>query len=218
MSDESRRTDPPNDSSGASDSSSPRALPAEWLSAAAALATVVGVQQLSRARLADHLQVPIEQINTHFDNDEVLQMAAIEDAVRAFKQDILWPANSVPPGLARLRAVCSNFLEHVRRPAYPGGCFFASAASELDTCPGHAQQRVRSVHHSWMRYLELCVREAQRAGEIRPDEDYRQVAFEIDALLALGNVGFVLYGDHTWVQRAEQGIERLVARLAREPE
>ena len=182
------------------------------LRAAAALATVNGVCRLTAAGLAEYLKIPIEQVTHEFPTRDELESAAIETAVRMFKQDVLWPATRSRPGLERLRTLCKAFLDHVRKPTFPGGCFFASAASELDTRPGKMRDRVLSVHRSWMRYIELCLREARKHGETDPGADIEQLAFEIDAMLALGNAGFVLYGDLRWVDHAQAGVERVIER------
>lgn len=184
----------------------------ELLRAAAALATVHGITRLTPAGLSEYLKTPLEQVTREFPSCEELESAAIETAVRMFKQDVLWPATRSRPGLERLRTLCTAFLEHVRKPTFPGGCFFASAASELDTRPGRLRDRVLSVHRSWMRYIELCLREARKRGETDPRADIEQLAFEIDAMLALGNAGFVLYGDLRWVDHAQAGIERVIER------
>lgn len=184
----------------------------ELLRAAAALATIDGLDRLSAASLADYLKIPASEIERQFSSREELEMAAIETAVLMFKQDVLWPATRAKPGLARLRVLCNAFLDHVRKPTFPGGCFFASVATELDTRPGKPRDRVLSVHRSWMRYIELCLREAKKLREVDAAADVEQLAFEIDAMLALGNVGFVFYGDARWVDQAQVGVEHVIER------
>jgi AcrR family transcriptional regulator len=149
----------------------------------------------------------------HFGSKEDLQLAAIATAEGIFTADVLEPALAAAPGLARLEALADRFLSHVGRRVVPGGCFFASVAAELDTRPGPVRDRIAGVARAWMQLLADAVAEAQRRGEIAPSIEARQLAFEINALLALGNASFLFEGDEA-LERARRGIaDRLVHAL-----
>ena len=54
---------------------------------------------------------------------------------------------------------------------FPGGCFFASVAAELDTRPGPVRDSAIAVVVEWTDLLEAAVRDAQAEGAIDPAED-----------------------------------------------
>jgi AcrR family transcriptional regulator len=182
------------------------------LQAAARLATVEGIDGLSIGRLAEHTGMSKSGLFAHFGSKEELQLAAIDTAERIFDEDVVTSARAAPEGLARLEALCDHFLSHVGRRVFPGGCFFASVGAELDTRPGPVRDRVVAVAQNWMGLLVDAVRQAQRQGEVDPGLEPEQLAFELDALLALGNTAFLLNGTEEALERARRGLDDRIAR------
>jgi AcrR family transcriptional regulator len=182
------------------------------LLAAAQLATVEGIDGLSIGRLAEHTGMSKSGLFAHFGSKEQLQLAAIDTAERIFKEDVVTPARAAPDGLARLEALCDRFLSHVGRRVFPGGCFFASVGAELDTRPGPVRDRVVAVAQNWMGLLTDAVRQAQRQGQIDRGLEPEQLAFELDALLTLGNAVFLLNGTEEPLERARRGLKERIAR------
>ena len=102
----------------------------------------------------------------HFGSKEELQLATIEAAEDVFRTEVLDPSLAEPEGLPRLRALCERFLDHVEQGVFPGGCFFASAAAELDTRPGPLRDRIAEVYDGWVALLEGSVLRAQELGQL----------------------------------------------------
>lgn len=184
------------------------------LLAAAQLATTLGLDGLSIGRLAEHVGMSKSGLYAHFRSKEELELATIETALEIFKQDVLAPAMTAPPGLRRLFALADAFLSHVERRVFPGGCFFAAVASELDTRPGKARDRVCQIQRSWLDLLGTCVTDAQAAGEVDTTADAAQVLFEASAMLVTANYAFVMHGDPKLLERARQGLRNVIARVA----
>jgi AcrR family transcriptional regulator len=178
---------------------------------AAQLATVEGLGGLSIARLADAVGMSKSGLFAHFGSKEELQLATIETASEIFADEVVRPALAAPPGIARLRALADRFLDHVERQVFPGGCFFASVATEMDTHPGPVRDKAMEVVHEWTGHLVAAVREAQAEGEVSPAEDPEQLAFEVDAFLLLANAAFVISADPKPLDRARLAIERRLA-------
>jgi len=103
---------------------------------AARLATVEGLEGLSIARLAEHTGMSKSGLYAHFTSKEELQLATIERAQEIFETEVLRPARTKPDGLRRLWALSDEFLSHLERNVFPGGCFFAAVGAEFDTHPG----------------------------------------------------------------------------------
>ena len=181
------------------------------LEAATRLATVEGLDGLSLGRLARETGMSKSGLFAHFGSKEELQLATIAAAEVIFDEDVLAPAMAQPDGLARFRALCEGFLSHVERKVFPGGCFFASAAAELDTRPGPLRDRIAEVYAGWVGLLDASVRRAQELGDLDPALDPEQVVFEANAMLAEANGVFLLSGDRKAFDMARRAIE---ARLA----
>ena len=180
------------------------------LDAAAKLATVEGLEGLSIGRLAEHIGMSKSGLYAHFGSKEELQLAAIDTAGGIFEAEVIAPAAGAATPLEKLQVLCEQFLSHVERRVFPGGCFFASAAAEFDTHPGAVRERISEFQRGWTDLLAQLAREAQAAGELRA-EDPDQLVFELNGYLLMANMAFLLYSSSQPIERARKAI---AARLA----
>jgi AcrR family transcriptional regulator len=181
---------------------------------AARLATVEGIEGLSLGNLAEAVGMSKSGLFAHFRSKEELQLATIETADAIFRSEVVTPALAVAPGLSRLRALCEAFLRHLENEIFPGGCFFASVAAEIDTQPGPVRDRALALVADWFEQLEAAVRGAQEEGTIDVSEEPTQLAFELDAYLLLANAQFVATGDLDALGRARAAIDHRLAGAA----
>jgi AcrR family transcriptional regulator len=184
------------------------------LQEAAQLATVEGLGGLSIARLAEAVGMSKSGLFAHFGSKEELQLATIETAEALFTEQVIAPALAARTGFERLQQLSENFLQHVADGVFPGGCFFASVAAEMDTHPGPVRDLAVAVAEAWTGLLEAAARDAQAEGAIDASEDAAQLAFEIDAYLLLANAQFVISAVSVPLDRARAAIERRLAAAA----
>jgi AcrR family transcriptional regulator len=184
------------------------------LRAAARLATTRGLDGLSIGDLAAEVGMSKSGLYAHFKSKEELELATIETAAAIFDREVLQPAGRAHAGTERLGALVDAFLSHLERKVFPGGCFFASVASELDTRPGPARDRVSALLDRWQSLFRQCILDAQASGEIDPQAEVAQAAFEIQAMLLTGNFHFVMTNDRNRLTQARKGVEHVLARLA----
>jgi AcrR family transcriptional regulator len=185
------------------------------LDAAARLATVEGLEGLSIGRVANEIGMSKSGLFSHFASKQDLQLATIATAEAVYAAEVIEPAMQVPEGLERLEQLCERYLSYVKRGVFPGGCFFASTAAELDTRGGPIRDRVRAVLAGWDELLEANVREAQRHGDLAQDADIGQLIFEINALLHEANGHYLLFRDTAALDRARTAIADRLARAQR---
>ena len=182
------------------------------LETAAQLASVEGLEGLSIGRLADAVGMSKSGLYAHFRSKLELQLATIATANEVFGQEVIEPAQAVSPGTARVLALCDAFLSHVERGVFPGGCFFVAATAEMNVRPGPVRDRIAEFVVGWMQVIGAAIHEAQTRGEIRPELDPAQLAFETNALLVAANLAYPLFGDPGILERARHGVrERLRA-------
>ena len=132
------------------------------LNEAAKLATVEGLSGLSIARLADAVGMSKSGLFAHFGSKEELQLATIETARDIFAAEVMEPALAEPTGIGQLRALSERFLDHVERKVFPGGCFFASVAMEMDTRPGPVRDKAFELVGEWSSQLVAAAEGARR--------------------------------------------------------
>jgi len=181
---------------------------------AAKLATTRGLDGLSIGDLAAEVGMSKSGLYAHFKSKEELEVATIETAAGIFESEVLRPAVGAQAGTERLCALVDAFLSHLERRVFPGGCFFAAVASELDTRPGPARDRVLAVLERWLSLFQQCILDAQARGELDPKAEVAQVAFEVQAMLLAGNFQFVMTNDPIRLVQARKGVEHVLARLA----
>jgi AcrR family transcriptional regulator len=198
----SRRTRAPGDRSRA-----------RVLEAAAALATLEGLDGVSIARLADAVQMPKSSVYVLFGSKEQLQLATVDAARASFITHVVTPAiTTTRPGCDRLRRLCNGYLDYVEQRIFPGGCFFVNASAEVGGRSGPVRDRVAHYQRQWRDLLAQTTREAQAAGELIPDADPDQLAFELGMILAGTSIAAVLHDDNTLVSRAREAIRKRLRR------
>ncbi len=187
------------------------------LEKATRLATIVGLEGLSIGGLADATGMSKSGLYAHFGSKRDLQLQTIEAARATFVAEVLRPALAAPEGMARLLAACEAFLSHVERRVFPGGCFFAAAAAEVGTRPGPVRDQIAAQQRDWLALLERLAVEARDAGELDPDANPAQLAFELNAILVAANTSFILQGDEAVFDRAREAVgERIGAGVRRD--
>jgi AcrR family transcriptional regulator len=181
------------------------------LGEATRLATVEGIEGLSIGRLAEAVGMSKSGVYAHFGSKEELQLATVEAAESLFARHVIAPAVDAPTALGRLRLLAERYLDYVATETYPGGCFFASALCEMDMQPGPVRDRLVALHEDWRARLEAAVRDAQHERAIDPAEDAAQLAFEIEAVLLLANVQYVVARAPEPIERARRAIDGWLA-------
>jgi AcrR family transcriptional regulator len=182
------------------------------LRTAATMATTRGLDGLSIGDLAAEVGMSKSGLYAHFKSKEELELATIETASAIFDREVVQPVTPAPAGIARLRALIDSFLSYLERRVFPGGCFFAAVAMELDSRPGPTRDRVVEVLNAWRASLRQCLLDAQATREIDPTADVDQVVFEVQAMLFAANFLFVMTDDPVRLTQARRGVEGVLAR------
>jgi AcrR family transcriptional regulator len=180
---------------------------------AARLATVDGLDGLSLARLADAVGMSKSGLFAHFRSKEELQLATVDAASAIFEELVIKPAGAAAAGLPRLRAYITGFVDHVEDGVFPGGCFFVSAVSELDTHPGAVRDAAIAFSQHWLDLLAAEIAAAQATGKLDPAADPVQIAFELHAFMVLGNMQFVASGQPAALNSVRAAVDSRLAAL-----
>ncbi len=174
------------------------------LRAAAALATVDGLDSLSIGSLAAVLGMSKSRLHAHFGSKTELQLATVAEAARIFDAEVIEPALAAPAGLGQLAAVCEAFFEHLERPTFPGGCFMASAALEMGVRPGPVKDLIASFQSQFGDLLRGLAAAAVASHELSAGEDPDRLAFELNGIMLAADTNFVLHDDPAVLDLARQ--------------
>ena len=185
---------------------------AETLRAAVELASVVGLEGITIGGLAAALGMSKSGLVGRFGSKEELQLAALEEATTMFRRAVYDPAAEEPAGLRRLNAICDAWIDYLREPPFPGGCFLTSASVEFDGRPGRVNDAVKRFVERWLAVLEHEARAGLEAGELPASSDPGELAFTINALAVGANCDFQLRGDPRSLERARRAMAAAIAR------
>lgn len=165
------------------------------LDAAADLATVEGLNGLSIGRLADVTGMSKSGVYGLFGSKEDLQLATVEKARKVFIKEVILPALEKPPGRDQLLALCLGYLDHVEHRVFPGGCFFASVASEVSSRPGPVRDRVAEEQREWTGLLAANATQAIHNGELPANTDPKALTLELGTMLTGADLAYLLHED-----------------------
>jgi AcrR family transcriptional regulator len=173
-------------------------------------ASIEGLEGVTIGRLADDLGMSKAGVIGHFGNKADLQRATLLQANAIFTAQVWEPASDKPPGLPRLSAICEAWIKHVTHSPFPGGCFMCTVATEWDAREGELHDDIKD---NWRLWLKVLAREAARArddGDLPPDADPDQIAFELNAIAMALNQALQLFGDRRAPARARSAVRRVL--------
>jgi AcrR family transcriptional regulator len=181
------------------------------LARAVAVASEHGLDGLSIGGLADDLGLSKSGLFAHFGSKEDLQLATIEWARSRFVDAVVRPADGTR-GVARLQALADSFLAHVRDAVFPGGCFFAAAATEFDGRPGPVRDEIARNILEWRTALAMAARQGIEAGELPAGASPEFLSFAIWSLLSGANADYQLRRDPDVFATARRAVDQLLGR------
>lgn len=181
------------------------------------IASVEGLEALSVGRIATELKLSKSGVFALFGSKEELQLATVRAAGRIFLDAVVEPARQSPPGLDRLWQLCARWLDYSEQRVFPGGCFFYGVIAEFDAREGAVHDALVRANRDWTGQVERCVAEARDTGELLPDTDVPQLAFELIAPMEAANAHSVLHEEPDAYRRAGVAITARLRAAATTP-
>jgi AcrR family transcriptional regulator len=179
---------------------------------ALAMATESGLAGLTIATVADRAGLSKSGLFAHFGSKEALQLEVLTAATELAEEIVIAPCRREPPGRTRLRAFVRLWMGWTTRAGLPGGCPFAAAVFELDDYDGPVREHVETTLRGIHSFITSMVHEAIELGELRPDTDADQVAWELGAIYLGHHVASRFLRDPDAEARASAAVDALLAR------
>jgi AcrR family transcriptional regulator len=179
---------------------------------AVGVASKEGLEGLTIGRLAGDRDMSKAGVIGHFGSKENLQLATLESAIEIFRREVWEPAEKHRPGIRRLRALCDAWVSYIERRVFPGGCFFAAAATEWDDRGGPVRDELAAEATRWRKVLGREIRTAVQDGDLPASTDPRQLAMELNGVVLILNHDLRLLHDPKAGERARRAMRRILSR------
>jgi AcrR family transcriptional regulator len=184
------------------------------IDAALGLAEQIGLEGLSIGALAEVTRMSKSGVFAHFGSREELQISVIREYYRRFSNEVFFPAMDAPRGLPRVRALFANWMKRVTIEIQ-SGCIFISGAVEFDDRPGPVRDALASSVQTWLSAFHRAVVQAKQEGQLVPDADEAQVAFEIHGLILALHYEARFLKNPGAIARANTGFENILLRYGK---
>jgi AcrR family transcriptional regulator len=180
------------------------------LDEATRIASRVGLGGLSIGSLAAQTQLSKSGLFAHFGSKESLQLQVLAHADARFVDHVVRPALAAPRGEPRLRELFERWLVWASS-VLPGGCLFVAAVAELDDQPGPVRDQLVRIQRDWVELIAQVFRTGVSEGELRPDADPDQFAYDLHGVLLAYHQFSRLLGDPDAATRARRAFDTLVS-------
>lgn len=183
------------------------------LDRAYAIASASGLEGLSIGALAAAVGMSKSGVFVHFGSREDLQLAVLETAAQRFAQYLLPAAMSAQRGMPRLRTLLLTWFEWIRDQR--GSCLLLSAISEYDDRPGPLRNRIVEYQLRWRDELARAIAATVACGELPPETDVEQLAFELNAVALAVQHESAVSGVEPATRQGIRMLDRLLSAAAR---
>ncbi len=181
--------------------------------AALGLATHIGLEGLSIGALADVMGMSKSGVFAHFGSREELQISVVREYHQCFEQEVFYPALAEERGVARLRAMFSNWMQRTS-VEIDSGCIYISGAVEFDDRPGPVRDALAESVMTWHCAMRRAITQAQDCGDLLADLNADQVLFEIHGLILALHYEARFLKHPGSIARAWQGFDNILARYS----
>jgi AcrR family transcriptional regulator len=176
------------------------------------VATVEGLEGITIGHLATDLRLSKAGVIGHFGTKEALQLAVVDAGAEKFRLRVPARVVGAKPGTERLERAFGEWIDYMADGEGHGGCLLISAATEFDGRPGPVRDAILAALSGWAGYVAADLRTAVGEGELPPDTDVDQVAFELQGVALAAEQAIQLHRDPAAPARARTAVRRLLGR------
>ena len=177
------------------------------------LAMHFGLESLSIGTLADAMGMSKSGVFAHFGSREELQISVVREYHHCFEQEVFYPAMSAPRGVARLRALFSNWMQR-SSVELDSGCIYISGAIEYGDKPGPVRDALVESVMTWHSAMRRAITQTKQLGELAQTLDEDQMLFEIHGLILALHYDARFLKNPGSIDRALTGFDNILSRFS----
>jgi AcrR family transcriptional regulator len=145
------------------------------------MASHLSLEALTIGLLAKEMNISKSGLFAHFKSKENLQLEILDYAAQHFTREVILPVLKAERGIPRIRAIVENWIKWGSK--FKGGCIFVTATTEFNDRPGNIQNKLFNQQKQWVRVLRKIGESAIKAGDIKPESDCEQFAYDLYSLV-----------------------------------
>jgi AcrR family transcriptional regulator len=145
------------------------------------MATHLSLEAITIGGLAKEMKMSKSGLFAHFQSKENLLVEILNYAAKHFTDYVITPALKIERGIPRIRAIVDNWVKW--GTMFSGGCIFVDATTEFNDRPGNIQNILFGQQRQWVNVLRRIGESAIKAGDIKPDSDCEQFAYDLYSLV-----------------------------------
>ena len=150
----------------------------------------------------------------HFKSKEEVWRAVYEEAVEIWKSVVFKGIRSVPDPLERIERTIANILfDYLGREVFDGGCFFVNMLVELSGQSDTMGRHILKGFVGFSKLFQSWLTEAETAGLLKPDLDYREISNFIVITLNGAATLYMSTRDRTVLQQTNDQLRFFVQQL-----
>lgn len=166
------------------------------------MASHLSLGTITIGELAKEMKMSKSGLFAHFKSKENLQLEILDYAARHFTSEVVLPALKVKRGIPRIREIVKNWVKWGQK--FSGGCIFVNTTTEFNDRPGKIQDRLFGQQKQWLDILKRICKSAVKTGDLKPDTDCEQFAFDLYSLV----FGYYFYEQLIQDPKFESRIEK----------
>lgn len=171
------------------------------------MASEIGLEAITIGTLADETGMSKSGLFAHFKSKENLQIEILAYAGSSFTAKVVTPALKTTAGIPRISALVENWTNW--SGALPGGCIFVTASTEFSDRHGKVRDYLLKQQENWINCLRRIAESGIRTGDLKPDIDVDQFAYDLYSML----LGFYHYYKLLNDARSDNHQKKSFARL-----
>ena len=145
------------------------------------MASHLSLEALTFGELAKEMKMSKSGLFAHFQSKENLQLDILNYAAQQFAEEVILPSLKVERGIPRIKAIVNKWIKWGSRLG--GGCIFVDSTTEFNDRPGNIQNLLFAQQKRWVDILRKIGESAVKSGDLKPDCDCEQFAFDLYSLI-----------------------------------
>jgi AcrR family transcriptional regulator len=172
------------------------------------MASRLSLETITIGALAKELNMSKSGLFAHFQSKKNLQLEILNYAAQNFTEQVITPALKVERGIPRIKAIVSNWIKWGSKTS--GGCIFVNATTEYNNRRGKIQNILFAQQKQWVNVLKRIGESAIKSGDIKPDSDCEQFAYDLYSLILGYHYYDQLLHDPKIKQRKEKSLDQFL--------